>query len=106
MVALFRSVAFSDNEKLQSVRNGLQITDNMIDSFKSQLKMFRDDFKTMRHSFLRAIEIMDHRLKGMEEVVESNQRLVTANTVRPEENEESQHQESLIMDCEDVDHMN
>lgn len=108
LVALFRSVAFSDNEKLLSVRNGLQITDNMIDSFKSQLKMFRDDFETMKHSFLRATDIMDHRLKGMEDVVESNQRLIAAmaNTVRPEENEESRHQESLIMDCEDVDHMN
>lgn len=40
LVALFRSVAFSDNEKLQSARNCLQITDNMIDSFKSQLKIY------------------------------------------------------------------
>lgn len=108
LIALFRSVAFSDNEKLQSVRNGLQITDNMIDSFKSQVKMFREDFETMRQSFLRAMEIMDYRLKAMEDVVDSNQRLVCAmaNTVRPEENEESHHQESLIMDCEDIDHMN
>lgn len=51
---------------------------------------------------------MDLRLKAMEEVVDSNQRLVGAmsNTLRPEENEVSQYQESLIMDCEDVDHMN
>lgn len=108
LVALFRSVAFSDNERMQSARNGLQITENMVDAYKSQLKMLREDFETMRQSMLRAMEIMEYRLKGMEDVVDSNQRLVNvmANTFRPEENETSQIQESLIMDCEDVDHTN
>lgn len=93
---------------MQSARSGLQITDNMIDSFNSQLKLMREDFETMRQSTLRCVEVMDWRLKSMEEVVASNQRLVSAftNTLRPEENEVSVHQESLIMDCEDVDHMN
>lgn len=108
LILLFRSVAFSDNEKMTSARNGLQVTDNMIDSFKYQLQLLRQDFDTMRQSILRSIEIMELRLRSLEDVITSNQRLVSAmaNTLRPEENEVSQRQESLIMDCEDVDYMN
>lgn len=107
LILLFRSVAFSDNEKVQSARNGLQVTDNMIDSFMCQLQLLRKDFETMCQSISRCVEIMEGRLRSLEEVVASNQRLVAAmsTTLRPEENEVSQQQESLIMDCEDVDHM-
>lgn len=107
LILLFRSVAFSDNEKMQSARNGLQITENMIGSFKGQLELMRKDFEAVRQSVSRAMEMMDWRLKAMEEVIHSNQGLVEtmSNTLCPEQNETSQHQESLIMDCEDVDHM-
>lgn len=107
LIPLFRSVAFSDNEKMQSARNGLQVTDNMIDSFKHQLQLLTKDFETMRQSITRCIEMMQWRLKSLEDVITSNQRLVTAmaNSLQPEENETSQQQENLIMDCEDVDHV-
>lgn len=41
LILLFRSVAFSDNEKIQSARNDLRITENMIGSFKGQLELMR-----------------------------------------------------------------
>lgn len=50
LINLFRSVPLSDNEKMRSARNGLQVTDNMIDSFKHQLQLFRQDFDTMQLS--------------------------------------------------------
>ncbi|XP_037052551.1 uncharacterized protein LOC119086080 [Bradysia coprophila] len=107
LILLFRSVAFSDNERMQSARNGLKITDNMTDSFKGQVKLFREDFETMRQSTMRVMELMEWRLKSLEEIIESNQRLVAAmtDTLRPEENEVSRGQDILIMDCEDTDHM-
>lgn len=108
LVNLFRSVPLSDNEKMQSVRNGLQVTDNMIDSFKNQLQLFRQDFDTMKVSISRSVDIMELRLRSLEDVITSNQRLVSvvAHQLRPEQNEVSLRQESLIMDCEDVDHLN
>lgn len=108
LLLLFRSVPLSDNEKMKSARNGLQVTDNLIDSFKHQLQLFRKDFDVMRQSISRSVEIMDWRLQSLEGIITSNERLVSAfsNSLRPEENEASQHQETLIMDCEDVDHMN
>ncbi len=106
LVNLFRSVPLSDNEKMRSARNGLQVTDNMIDAFKYQLQLLRQDFDTMRVSITRSVEIMELRLRSLEDVITSNQRLVSAisNQLRPEENEVSQRQEGLIMDCEDTDH--
>lgn len=108
LILLFRSVPFSDNEKMQSARNGLQITDNMIDAFQSQLQIFRKEFETMRESSARMYELMALRLDGLEDVVASNRSLVVAmaNTLRPQENEVSLEQEGLIVDCDDVDHLN
>lgn len=107
LIRLFRAVPFSDNEKMQSARNGLQVTDNMIDAFKLQLELLTKDFDTMRQSIARCLEMMEWRLKSLENVITSNQRLVSAmtNSLQPEENETSRQQESLIMDCEDVDHV-
>lgn len=108
LINLFRSVPVSDGERMKSTRNGLQVTDNMIDSFKYQLQLLRQDFDSMRLSISRSVEIMDLRLRSLEDVITSNQRLVSAlsNSLRPEENEVSQRQESMIMDCEDVNHIN
>ncbi|KAG4065357.1 hypothetical protein HA402_005592 [Bradysia odoriphaga] len=108
LIALFRSVPFSDNERMQSARNGLQITDNMIGGFKNQLKLLKEDFEAMCQSFARATELMQWRIKSMEDVLDSTQTLITSmtNTLQPQENEVSVSQESLIMDCDDVDHAN
>lgn len=108
LVKLFSSVAFSDNERLQSAQNGLQITDNMIDAFKNQLKLFKEDYQSMLESFACTTELMQLRIAAMEGVLDSTQTLVSSITsaLKPQENEVSVLQESLIMDCDDVDHDN
>lgn len=107
LIHLFRSYPLSDNKKISSARNGLQITDNVLDSLKGQIKLFRQNFDATRQSLMYSLDMMDCRLKSLEEIVESNLRLVSvmSNTLLPEENETSKRQESLLVDCEDVDHM-
>lgn len=106
LAKLFSSIAFSDTEKMLSARNGLRVTDNMIDTFKHQLGLLTKDFQAMSESISRCLEMMSSRLKSLDEVITSNQSLVAAMayTLRPTENETSQQQEDLIVDCEDVDH--
>lgn len=106
LLEFFRAVPLSENEQMQSTSNGLQITGNMIDTIRGQLGLMRQDFQTMRSNTERNFELMEWRMQSVEDILLSNSRLIEAtnSSLRPQANTVSYQQESLVNDCDDVDH--
>lgn len=70
--------------------------------------MLRKDFDKVREDTNRGFEFMDARLKGFEDVLKSNRRLVNAmsSSVTPQPNTTSEEDQRQVTDLDDLDHSN
>lgn len=107
LMHMFVRAPTSDSERLLNLQQGLLVADNLHDTYSGHLAMARKDFDRLRQDVNRGFEFMDIRLSAMEEVLNSNNRLVNAmnSSVKPLANEVSLQEELLITDMEDIDHI-
>lgn len=106
LIHLFRSIPTSETEVMRSVQNGLQIAGNLNDSYAENVKMLREEFNQLKAGVIRGFDVYDARLKGMEEMVAANNRLVTSmdSSLRVEVNAVSIEEERQVTDLPDLDH--
>lgn len=106
LIHMFIRASTSESEIRESVQRGLQVADNLNDTYAGHLSKIREDFDRMRNETNRTFEFMDARLKSFEDVVTSNSRLVDAMSaaVTPQPNAVSLEEELLITDMDDIDH--
>lgn len=106
LMHLFTRAPTSEAEILGNVQQGLLVADNLHDTYGGHLAMTRKDFDKFRQDMIRGLDFIEIRLSAMEEVMNSNRRLVQAMTssVMPCPNVVSAQEEVLITDIEDLDH--
>lgn len=107
LIHMFIRASTSESEVLESVQRGLQVADNLNDSYGGQLTMLRGEFNKFRQDVNRGFDYLEARLNAFEGVLSSNRRLVNAmsSSVTPVPSAVSVQEESLITDMEDVDHV-
>lgn len=103
---LFVRASTSESEIRESAQRGLQVADNMNDTYRGYLSAMRKDFNQLRSDMNRAFDFMEARLNSFEDILESNSRLVVAmsSSITPQPNVVSAEQERQITDLEDLDH--
>lgn len=100
LMHMFLRASTSESERRESLQQGLLVTDYLLASYIGHLTMVRKDFDKLRQDMNRGFDFMDTRLSVMEEVLNSNRRLVQAmnSSVTPSPNEVSVQEEPLITD--------
>lgn len=106
LIHMFIRASTMESEIRENVQRGLQVADNLNDSYAGHLAKIREDFDKIRQDVNRGFEFMDARLRSFEEVVISNIRLVNAMTsaITPQPNAVSLEEERQVTDLEDMDH--
>lgn len=106
LIHMFIRASTSESEIRESVQRGLQVADNLNDTYAGHLARLREDFDKIRHEVTRGFDFVDARIKSFEDVVISNSRLVNAmsSAVTPQPNAVSMDVEQQITDMEDIDH--
>lgn len=106
LIHMFIRASTSESEIRESVQRGLQVADNLNDTYAGHLAKIREDFDKIRNDVNRGFDFMEARLRSFEDVVNSNSRLVNAmaSAVTPQPNTVSMEEERQITDLEDIDH--
>lgn len=106
LVHLFRSVPTSEAERMRSARNGLQVADNLNDLYSENIKILRQEFEKFKGDIFRAVELYEIRLKGTEDMLAANKRLVDSmgGQLQVEVTAVSLEEEQQITDMADCDH--
>lgn len=106
LVHLFRSVPTSEAEKMRSTQNGLQIAGNLNDLYSENVKILRQEFEKMKEIIFRSVELYEIRLKGTEDMLAANKRLVDSmdGQLRVEVTAVSLEEEQQVTDMLDCDH--
>lgn len=107
LIHMFVRAATSESEIRESVQRGLQVADNLNDTYAGHVAMLRKDFDKMRQDMNRTFDFMESRLCAFEEVLNSNHRLVNAmsSSVTPQPSAVSIQEELMITDQDDIDHI-
>lgn len=106
LIHMFVRASTAESEIRESVQRGLQVADNIIDTYAGHIAMLRKDFDKIRQDMNRGMDFMEIRLCAFEEVVDSNRRLVNAmsSSVTPQPSAVSIQEELMITDMDDIDH--
>lgn len=107
LIHMFIRASTSESEIRESVQRGLQVADNLNDTYGGHLAKIREDVDKIRTEVIRAFDFIEARLKSFEDVVTSNSRLVNAmsSAVTPQPNAVSKEEERQVTDLEDMDHI-
>lgn len=106
LIHMFVRASTSESEIRESLQRGLQVADNLHDTYAGHLAMLRKDFEKIRQDMSRGFDFMETRLSAVEEVLNSNRRLVHAmnSSVTPQPSALGMQEELLIEDMDDLDH--
>lgn len=107
LIHMFIRASTSESEIRETVQRGLQVADNLNDTYGGHLAMLRREFDKLRQDMNRGFDYLEARLSAFEEVASSSRRLVTAMSasVTPQPSAVSVQEEQLVTDMEDVDHI-
>lgn len=106
MINYFRSASIPESQNIRLIQNGLQVADNLNDTYSGHLAMLREDFDNMKQSVINHFNMYDLKLRAAEEVAASNSRIVASmnGSLQIQESSVSIAEEQQISDFPDIDH--
>lgn len=107
LIHMFVRASTSKGEIRESIQRGLQVADNLNDTYSGHLTMLSEDFNKFRRDIICGLDFMDARLRSLEDVVSCSRRLVNAmnSAVTPQPSAVSMQEECQVTDLDDPDHI-
>lgn len=68
LIHMFIRASTSESEVRESLQRGLQVADNLNDTYAGHLAKIREDFDKIRYEMTRGFDFMDARIKSFEDV--------------------------------------